>query len=216
MIVEGEVVGQVTLDRRRVDEFTHQDIKAALMFARQAAVAVMNAQLYREARDRADELAILNEIAMAVTASMDIDVLVGRALDALLALFDLDGAGIALLDGSGGRLSLRVQRALAPHLVRAVECESVKEDEVCHSVIRRGHTMLLAAPPEDAEPDAHTGALVPLLAPNTALGVLVLQGGELDNPSSRQLALLEAIGRQIGIAVDRARLYEGARQKKGE
>jgi GAF domain-containing protein len=71
--------------------------------------------------------------------------------------------------------------------------------------------MLLAAPPEDAKPGLHRGVLVPLLAPDTALGLLVLQGGELSNPSSRQLALLEAIGRQIGIAVDRARLYEDAR-----
>jgi GAF domain-containing protein len=215
MIVDGEVVGQVTLDRHRVDEFTHQDISAALMFAHQAAVAVTNAQLYRKARDRADELSILNEIAMAATASMDVDVLVGQALDALLALFDLRGAGIALLDESGGKLSLQVQRTLAPHLVRAVECRSVEESEVCCEVIRRGHTMLLAAPSEDAEPDVHATALVPLLAPNAVLGLLVLQGGELDRPSSRQLALLEAIGRQIGIAVDRARLCAGVRREKG-
>lgn len=216
MIVDGEVIGQVTLDRHRVDEFTHQDIDAALMFAQQAAVAVTNAQLYGQARDRADELSILNEIAMAATASLDVDVLVGLALDALLALFDLRGAGIALLDESGDKLSLQVQRALAPHLVRAVECGSVEESEVCCGVIRRGYTMLLAAPAEDAEADAHTGALVPLLAPNAVLGLLVLQGGELNNPSSRQLALLEAVGRQIGIAVDRARLSGSARQEKGK
>jgi GAF domain-containing protein len=215
MIVDGEVIGQVSLDRHRVDEFTQQEIDAALMFAQQAAASVTNARLYRDARERADELSILNEIAMAVTASLDVDTLVDRAVDALLALLGLDGVGIALLDEAGKGLVLRAQRALSSELLGIAQCESIEDDDVCYGVVVLGHTMLVPSQADSAEPDVPAGAFVPLHAPETVLGLLIVQGADLDRPSSRQLALLEAIGRQIGIAVDRARLYEDRRPQKG-
>jgi GAF domain-containing protein len=214
MIADGEVIGQVTLNRHRVDEFTQHDIDVALVFAQQASIAVTNAQLYRDARDRADELAILNEIAMAVTASLEIDVLLARAVDALLALLGLGGAGIALLNESGDGLTVQVHRSLSAGLVEALQCESIADDSICYGVVVLGHTMLVPSRAEGIEPGVHACAFVPLCAADTVLGLLAVQSADLDRPSARQLTLLEAIGRQIGIAVDRAHLCQGMQKPK--
>jgi PAS domain S-box-containing protein len=216
MIAKGQVIGQVSIDRHRIEEFTLEEIEIASTFARPVAGAITNALLYSEARDRADELSILNEVAMAVSTSLELETILERALDALQALLALSGAGISLLDESGTRLTLLVERGLSPWLMRMSQETSVRDDSALGSVLASHQTLILESQAQEegslqsrpGDGKSRGGVFVPLLARDAVLGILLVQYRDRSLLSPRQLALLEAIGRQIGIAIDNARLYE--------
>src|SRR5207245_323959 len=75
---EGEPIGGFTLARQRVEPFTDAQIEVVRTFADQAVIAIENARLFNELRDRTDELA--------------------RREDELRVTFDNMGDGVAMFD----------------------------------------------------------------------------------------------------------------------
>ena len=201
MLTGGSVIGYISLDRNRVQEFVYQEIDSALLFTQQVARAVTNMRLLRTARDRVDELSVLTEAMMAIADSAGLDAFLDRVIGAMLAPLDLQGAGISLLDASGERLELRAQRALSPRSTRIAQCSSIAADPVCRAVIQSHRTMLLANTGEDTA-EEHTVICAPILAHGAAVGLLVTESKTPECPVSRQVTLLEAIRAQIGNVVE--------------
>lgn len=110
LLVEGEVIGLLSLDRRRVDPFTDEDLQRARAVAFSAGAAIRKAQLLVQVR----RYATLMEQVVAV----DQAVFGGRPLDEVLRLV-LQGAqrignypqGLLLVAGAGGSGGLRAELA---------------------------------------------------------------------------------------------------------
>ncbi len=204
LIHKGRVIGQVSIDRYRLDAFSSQEIGVAVAFAQHIASAVANAHLYHEARDRADDMAILNQVLLATSASCDLEQSLKSAIDVMLALFDLKSVAILLLDEPGRQLGLYVQRGLDPQEAAQLDAISVRDDLTAHQVVALSKTIV---------PDASTGAnssgcvWVPLLSHRRVVGVMVAQDARPHGFSVQTLSLLEAIGRQIGVMVDKVRQF---------
>lgn len=54
--------------------YEEEEINLLTSFARQAGIAIENAQLYKEVKDKAEHIGILYRIARAVKASLDVEV----------------------------------------------------------------------------------------------------------------------------------------------
>lgn len=174
------------------------------------------ASLERRVADRTRELATLNAVAAVVSRSLDLDDVLSAALRETLCAVDAD-AGLAFALGRDeDALVLVAHRGAAPRLVAGAAHLPLPPDA--------------AGPSTDATPwmgppeDLTDGTLAALLAaegwervigvPLTARGrlqgelVLRLQGGREVPPE--EATLLGAIGRQVGVAVENARLYASA------
>lgn len=204
LIAQDQTLGFVCLDRSRVDEFVHQDIHTAQIFAGQVARALANLQVYRTTQERAAQLTILGEVLLAAVPPRQVDVPWEQIVDRLVELLAVRGAGIALLDEAGERLDFCVLRALVPALAHAVQCAPVKPDMVSHPVIVRQQIVLLPAEPSGSQ-DASAGAglLLPIHGAEGVVGLLVLEEQSPDLPSAARLSLLQAVADQIGVLVDR-------------
>src|SRR5207245_8950829 len=90
-------------------------------FAGRAAIALENARLYREARERAERLAALEEVNRLVSSSLKIDEVLTNIAAAVARFFDAPYVSVWVLDPASRRLSrwlVHADPAVAGKLVR--------------------------------------------------------------------------------------------------
>lgn len=158
---------------------------------------------------RAEELEILNEVSNAVSGSLDLGVVLERALETILRLTGLEPTGGIFLVGDGGALDLAACRGLPREPSARERCLEVCRS-LCSEVAATGEVVTAHDCCEDQNPDcppAHSRILVPLPSHGRIQGVMFLFPPEELRPDRYDRRLLAALGGQIGVAVENARLY---------
>ncbi|HFD38589.1 MAG TPA: GAF domain-containing protein [Anaerolineae bacterium] len=193
--------------------FSAEEVNLAVTFANQAAMALENAVLFsrtdEELQKQVRSLGALNRALHKVSQSLLLDDVLTNALDAVVQVVGADAAWVSLLREGETTLRLRAQRGLSPRLTQAVgELEIDPEQEDWESRLLGDFEAHAAAE------GLHPLAAVPLRAKETMVGVLgAAMRSERDRRfSAFEMDLLSAIGSQVGIAVENARLYRRSRQ----
>ena len=230
--VKGRVIGALTLDNiTSYSAFSKSDPQLLSTFASQAAIAIENARLYEEIRafseeleqrveERTRELTTLHTIAATVSQSLDLEAIARGALEQVLTLMQRQSGGFYLVDEEREELHLVAHQGLSDEFVQAVACFRLGQGLI-GTVASTGEPIVL----EDISADPHLMwvkevkgvgmrpfAGVPLRAAGRVVGVMVISSFEERPFSEDEVSLLTAIGNQIGVAVENARLYEEAVQ----
>jgi signal transduction histidine kinase len=175
-------------------------------------LASSKADLLRRMR----ELEALNAIAMAISGSLDLDELLEGAIRKVLDIMPFR-AGWVLLGGTSQPLRLAAQEGLPPGFSidpGRVEC-------VCGNRLAEPRPAVIdnvagQCPCASAWLLATAGLpchiCVPLIAGERVVGVLNLASDHRRAFTGDDLTLLGSIGRQVGVAVENARLWNEVRQ----
>ncbi len=212
MLVGERLVGMIALDKHEPGFYTQEHAELAEAFAAQAAVAIENARLFEEARRQAAQLDSLNAVITAAAAATDLVQLAEVALDRVMEALGVEKGAIQI----GDREKLRDLRG-----------DSVPAgDMTIRDVI--GQTPAPAviedwqASGEEVSPDVarwmerqgiRASITVPITADHLSIGGLLLGSCEPRAWSPAAVALVEAVGRQLGEAVQRLRLQDRTRQQ---
>jgi hypothetical protein len=193
LLVEGEVIGLLSLDRRRVEPFEDEDLHQAKVVAFSAAAAIRRAQLLEQVR----RYATLMEQVVAV----DQEVFSGSSPRAVARAIVTHGLKVG--SHPGGLLML--QGARGPEVVAAVGegLEAAEGRPAPGQLVVESTTRL--APEAAPELGRSLGVplapqpiyLVPLAAPGRVLGTLVLLDPNGETPDDR---LMEAYCSRAGAA----------------
>jgi len=162
------------------------------------------------------ELRILNSIAAALNASVDLKASLGAALTQIASLFDLRAGWVFLIDHATGEPYLAAAENLPPGL--ADDPSRMTGSCYCLDTFRQGdlngaaNVNVVTCSRLKWLSGEGTGGLryhasIPLYAHGRKLGVLNLASPEWRKLSTDDLRLLHTIGDMLGVAVDRARLY---------
>ena len=177
-----------------------------------------------ELQRQAEKLAALNTLATTVSQSLNLKEVLHSALDEVLALMRLRAGWIVLRDGQGEGLQLMASRGL-PETVALAHRQCAWDRSSCLHVLAVGRPEAAQLAPEPscavAKHFQKEGlvfrACVPLKSREHILGVMSLIGdasSKVQELTEDTLETLAAIGRQIGIAVENASLYEELHQKE--
>jgi GAF domain-containing protein len=169
---------------------------------------------------RTKELSALNAIAETVSQSLDLSVTLDTALEKILQVMKIDGGGIYLLDERGEALKIAAQRGLSPELVEKIDMLRVGEG-FSGEVVLSGKPLVVKDIAEDArltrmavvEAGIHSVTVVPLSSKGKVPGTLFVVTHGQREFSGQDIELLTSIGRQIGMAIENARLYEETKKK---
>lgn len=230
MVVKGQAIGVVELEVFGGERhFTPEELNLSLTLANQAAVSLENARLLVESQVRADEQAILSEIAQALAACQSVDSVleetyqgVSRLMgvtDYYVALYDAEADETALImavvDGQvewprtplpAGELGL-VQRLIArrePLLLL---------DRVRERAAELGASVLPLRPGQDAL--SWLGA--PMLVRDQVLGAMVAESYTAPQAyDQHSQVLLTAVANQTAIALENVRLLEDTQEALAE
>jgi len=231
MLKEGELIGNLLLYRQEVRPFTETQIALLTNFADQAVIAIENARLLNELRQRTTDL---TESLEQQTATSKVLEVISRSAFDLQAVFEtvaessvrLCGADRAFIFRFDGEL-LRMVVALNASQERRefVERNPIRLDQ--HSASGRAalerrtiHIPDIQADPEftyvvkdPAVEKVRTVLAVPILKGDDLLGVLLVYHlAEIRPFTDKQIALLETFADQAAIAIDNVRLLDELRQ----
>jgi PAS domain S-box-containing protein len=169
------------------------------------------------------ELATLNALAEALSSSLQVDDLLDEALSRIVFALGFDGGLISLADPVAGALQVKSYTGLPLSSVGHLR-ERGLEGMPCDRVYREQRPLrirdLASAAPIDVPGMEEIGlrayAGTPILHQGCCLGTLSLFDREPHAVSETEDRLLVAVGQQIGVAVEHARLFESTQQRLQE
>jgi GAF domain-containing protein len=114
MLKDGAVIGALGIFRQEVRLFTDKQIALVQNFAAQAVVAIENARLLNELRQRTDELGrsvgelrALGEVSQAVNSTLDLETVLSTIVAKAVQLSGTEAGAIYVFDDRQRELHLR-------------------------------------------------------------------------------------------------------------
>jgi signal transduction histidine kinase len=212
---QGQLTGVFGLLARDVSRvFNAQDREVMELLANHLAIAIENARLYGEVRDRLAEVTGLQ----AASSALAEELLPERALRVIaqqaLTLSGAATVSIELLRMGG--CELEVQVAVGEHAVELGAMRVAVEGSLAGAAVSSGRPQILRAPFGDASVPGRTAAertearsllVLPLRARGRTLGTLSAYTHHPNAFHTRQVELLATFANQAAISLDNARLY---------
>lgn len=213
-------------DKEEHIEFTEADERVIEILAAYAAVAISNAELYqgvlerdRSLQKRNQDLALINNMAAAVTSSLEIDNIVHQALKRVLDYLDVEAGEIFLADESGQVFQL------ALHLGEIVDSfwtrDSFSLGEGPVGQVAESGKPLVSIDPEKEVGYFHNEvtesglccmACIPMATRGSVVGVMCVAAKQPQNFDERVLDLLLSIGTWAGLSIENVRLGRQSRR----
>ena len=200
-----------------------QERTAELLSANQALQAEIAERSRAEAeiQRRNQDLAALNMIATTIGQSVGLEQILNDTLASALQVLEIDGGWVQLLDDDGLALTLAADRGIPTHAVEEIrrirlgETAGGKRGEMPPVIEIADVLDTVRHKISASRPDAtFTLTGVPIQSKDKVLGVLGSISHSPRGLSPHRVQLLTTIGRQIGIAVENARLAQQASEVK--
>lgn len=242
LIAADKVLGIIALQNyERAHAYGPDDVRLLSTIASSAAIALENARLFeqisnlaadleRRVADRTGELAEANTqlleekerletvhaITLELTASLDLDETICRALEMTSTNLGVARGSIMLRDVQTGDLICRallqdqgmVQSVYLPISFTTgdglAQWVIQHQEAVCIPDVRRDSRWVLEPGRADM---ARSVVAAPLMTSDTTLGVLILSSPKMDYFTDSHLRLLSTIANEVAIAINNAQLY---------
>ena len=222
LLARGKVVGGIFASTAR-EELSEGDIETMTTFANQAAIAIENARLYQETRQRALEQETLREAALALTTALDRNQVIERILAQLQQVVPYDSASVQLLREDrmeivGGRGFPNLPDLLGisfpadgdnpnSEVIRTRAPFIVEDAPAVYGVFQKG---------PHAQTTIRSWLGVPMLIGEQLVGMIALDKRELGFYTQEHARLAEAFAAQAAIAVENAHLFEEEKRRSAQ
>lgn len=215
LLAGDDLIGTLVLIHNQVDVFGEEDLQLLESLAGQAAVAIRNAQLFEEVERKAGRLATLNAVAAVINQPLPLQEMIDQAIAKVIEVMETDAGGVRLYDQATGNLVIASFQGLKPEDIQRIRRLNLGEGFAEQLAQFRQPLVVgdLTQVPQLADIADYgfgTHAYVPVMVKGKTVGVLGVITRRAREFTSEELDLLTAIGHQIGVAVENARLRQQA------
>jgi PAS domain S-box-containing protein len=182
-------------------------------------VAAFSFGSLRKERERRIQLVALNEISSVLSESLQLSQLLGSSIDSLISMIRVDAALVFLMDGEAGELAIAAHRGVSDEFAQSIS--RVKLGEGFNGrVAQNGEPLFVEDVSQDpsvtrmavVKEGIRSQLIVSLKSKGKVVGTLCVAARGRRRFRRDEVELLTAIGNQIGVAVENARLYEQDRE----
>ncbi|MGC8960470.1 MAG: GAF domain-containing protein [Chloroflexia bacterium] len=217
-LAKEELFGLLLIGASEPHTYGREEATAAFTFAGQLSLALERARFYEQERRRAEQLDLLHRIGQRVVGMMEAHLLLEEATRCLHEALQPLQTSLALVEED----ELVILTARGPLVAGAGLSRTtvpLESPGILPWVARKGVPILVPDVTADARfpaafysPEVRAEMAVPLRAKNRVVGVLDVQGSRPGEFDESDLATLQAVGMQIGGALERAYLYAELRE----
>ena len=206
----GRPTGAVSLQNvDREHAFTEADLRLLTSVCGSVSVALENARLVEETRQRVAELATVNSVGQALATQLDLAALIELVGERIRDTFDADIVYVALHDEVAGMIEFPYHWELGQ---RVAEPPLVFGEGLTSQIIESGEPLLLNTLEGSDRPFVGTPSKsylgVPIRAGDKAIGVISVQSTREDGRyGDAETRLLATIAASVGAAIRNARLF---------
>jgi PAS domain S-box-containing protein len=233
MLKENELIGAITIYRQEVRPFTDNQIDLVTTFARQAVIAIENAKLLRELRERTadlarsvDELTATGDVLKVISrSSVDLETVLDTVVETVARLCRADQAYMyRRRDESYRMVAMRGVSEEVREFMRDHPPASDRGTMSGRVTLERRviHIADVLQDPEYSYLDAQRVAGfrtilgIPLLRERVLVGIFVVTRTHVEPFTKQEIELATTFADQAVIAIENARLFEELRDRQAE
>ena len=225
MLKEGEPIGAIAIYRTEVKLFSEKQIQLIDSFAAQAVLAIENARLLNELRQRTDELGrsvgelrALGEVSQAVNSTLDLETVLSTIVAQAVQLSGTEAGAIYVFDDQLREFHLRATYGMDRELIDALTHANMGINEPTIARILAGREPIQVADLRDEVPSAineitlragyRARLVAPLIRGEDVVGLLVVRRKTLGAFQQNTIDLIKTFGAQSAVAIENARLFQ--------
>lgn len=217
LIGRGRMIGVVEAINKADGNFDEIDLDTLIGLANQFAVAIANANLYREAKRRATEQRLLYEVSKTLSSTLSIDEVLKQIIDSLRKVVGFDAGCVSLINEEKSEVSavysegydsaddeylkLKIGQGLVGWVAETGEAEIVPDVSKDDRYIS-GH------------PDTKSEIVAPIKIDGRILGVFNLESNKSSAYDQSSLNLITAFASHAAISIERAILHDKMLENK--
>ncbi|HET8526521.1 MAG TPA: GAF domain-containing protein, partial [Actinomycetota bacterium] len=225
LVVAGRATGVISLQNVEKERaFSEADLRLLTTLAGSLSVALENARLFEETRQRNAELALINDVQRGLAENLEMQAMYELVGERLVEIFDAQVVGINILDPNDGLIHIpyaiekgvRGQVETLPVMgFRRVAFETREPVVVNQDLVARSDEVGQPHVIEGEQPKS--AVFVPLLVADRAVGAITLQNIDREHAfSEADVRLLTTLAASLSVALENARLFEETKQRNAE
>jgi PAS domain S-box-containing protein len=210
----GEILGALTIQSSEPNAFSTEDTVILQTMANQISVALANARLFEQTQTALMETETLLNVSRLASSTIGVDFALPQILDLVLKATQIDSGLISLIDPETNQLELTVQQVPEEFRIN-LETHGL-EGTLCDLVFQQKKPIIVSDL-ETQSPIDVSGIIrlgyksyqgVPIETKGEVFGTLCTFSLQRMRDEDSRISLLQAIGRQIGVAIENIRLFE--------
>lgn len=222
--IDTRILGVFDIQSQEKNAFDEHDLLVLRALADNISIAIESAQLYNKVQSRADQLTTVSEVSRAITSILDIDELLKKIVDLILARFGYPYVHLYTVDptqrkiffkaGSGERtplyskagvsFDLDAEKGILPWVVNHNQTKRINDTKT--------EPLFIESP--YAQKSAGSEMAVPLSFGGEVLGVLDIQSHQKNAFTQDDQQLMETLADNIANAIRNARLYRSEKWRR--
>jgi signal transduction histidine kinase len=214
-------LGVLVLDNFNAsDVFSADDETLAYSLGQQSALALESARLYMAAEQRASQLAALNQVAGAITSSLQRSQLISSLLEMLKAVLPFNTATLWLRKDQ--ILEVAAASGFSDDESRLAISVGVQDSRLFQQMVAEAIPLNVADTRQDdrflqlEEPEFLSWIGIPLLVKSELVGVIALEKREPDFYTPEHIRAATTFASQAAVALENARLFEESNHRAAE
>lgn len=218
LMAQDRLVGTLGLVSRTPGFFNQDDLKLLNAIGQQLGIAIANAQLFEEIQHRAQRLSALNAIAAVINQALDLDTLLSSAVDKMMDVTGVDAASLRLIEPETEQLRMAYSQGFSKEHLEWLQAGPFEEKRR-HVLIQSEEPLFIENTqtfPFPSEKDRQkiskegirSSVEVPLRSLKRVVGTMGVASRTPHAFGPDDVELLTAIGHQLGVAIENARLRE--------
>ncbi len=219
----GQVIGNIDLQSPKLAAFHDADLEFLSALADQAGIALDNAQLFDQVRQRAREQTIVNDITRALNIALDVRAAFFAIAEGVRTLVASDRVSLALLSADRKTVTMyaldQPRAELSEGTRFPISATAAAEDVLAgrvHLTANLEDEMNYAAEQVLCDTGYRSRVNLPLIVGDQSIGSLNLVSRHLGHFNATHLPPLQQIANAIAIAIENTRLFEAEQARRAE